>query len=181
VYVTQPAGTGNSAADYSIDGRQAIRISMNDGGQNVYNVVAFSTGALPFGDHILIVTNRGSDEFRLDRIIYNSEDDGSDTPATPGVPAAQPAPPPVAPPPVAPTPVVPPPTNNPTATGVVQQTSTIVTTATQTQTTSQVHGSSNPTVMTNFSFVTLGSGVVTVVGPGDAGPSSELGGLSMRK
>jgi len=154
---------------------------MNDGGQNVYNVVAFSTGALPFGDHILIVTNRGSDEFRLDRIIYNSEDDGSDTPATPGVPAAQPAPPPVAPTPVVPTPVVPTPANNPTATGVLQRTSTIVTTATQTQTTSQVHGSSNPTVMTNFSFVTLGSGVVTVIGPGDAGPSSELCGLSMRK
>ena len=151
MYVTQPAGTGNSAADYSIDGRQAIRISMNDGGQNVYNVVAFSTGALPFGDHTLIVTNRGSDELRLDRISYNSDDDGSDTPATPGVPAAQPAPPPVAP-----TPVVPPPTNNPTAIGVVQQTSTIVTTATQTQTTSQVHGSS------------------------DTGPSSELGELSMR-
>ena len=151
MYVTQPAGTGNSAADYTIDGRQDIRISMNDGGQNVYNVVAFSTGALPFGDHILIVTNRGSDELRLDRISYNSDDDGSDTPATPGVPAAQPALPPVAP-----TPVVPPPTNNPTATGVVQQTSTLVTTATQTQTTSQVHGSF------------------------DTGPSSELGELSMR-
>ena len=74
VFCTVPEGSSDSSAAFRIDNGRSIEVSKDAGDDDVPNVRFFSSGNLPLGDHTLVITEEGEENFRLDRIQY---DDGT--------------------------------------------------------------------------------------------------------
>lgn len=88
VYGTVPAGPGTVRSTYSIDNGSPVTAERLCGSAIGYAQPFFDRQGLSEGEHILVVTNIGSEvDFRLDRIDWlpNVKDLASETPLPPPV------------------------------------------------------------------------------------------------
>ncbi|CAA7271195.1 unnamed protein product [Cyclocybe aegerita] len=72
VYCVVPEGDKTSAAEFRIDGGRAVRVIKASSDLPVYNVNFFQSGKLAYGEHTLLITEVGEEDFRIDRIEYEN-------------------------------------------------------------------------------------------------------------
>jgi len=72
VYATIPSGKGTSTVAYSLNQGSSLTVWQPSGSTTIYGKEVFYSGALPLGQHTLVMANMGEDndmDFQLDRIV----------------------------------------------------------------------------------------------------------------
>jgi len=80
VYATIPSGKGTSTVAYSLSQGSSLTVWQPSGSTTMYGREVFYSGALPLGQHTLVMANMGEDndmDFQLDRIVVELGGSGS--------------------------------------------------------------------------------------------------------